>query len=137
MTIAEQIIAFGSTGVGSLVIGWWLNKKKDEIEVSLKEQVFYKTIISDMEKLRAKEKKECTEQISELSVIVESGTKEVSALKENIRIFIKNDKVKDRKLEKCFNNYTTLHESLVLEKEKNEALIEIYNSKDKKKKDGE
>ena len=134
MTIAEQIIAFGGTGVGSLIIGWWLNKKRDEIEVSLKEQVFYKTIISDMEELRAKEKKECTEQISELSIIVESGTKEVSALKENIRIFIKNDKVKDRKLEKCFNNYTTLHESLVLEKEKNEALIEIYNSKDKKKK---
>ena len=134
MTIAEQIIAFGGTGVGSLIIGWWLNKKRDEIEVSLKEQVFYKTIISDMEELRAKEKKECTEQISELSILVDTSTKEVTALKENIRIFIKEDKIKDKKLENCFNNYTTLHESLVLEKEKNEALIEIYNSKDKKKK---
>ncbi len=134
MTLAEQIIAFGGTGVGSLVIGWWLNKKKDEIEVSLKEQVFYKNIITDMEEQRTKEKKDCTEKISELSIIVETSTKEISALKENIRIFIKEDKIKDKKLEKCFNNYTTLHEALVFEKEKNESLVEIYNSKDKKKK---
>ena len=133
MTLAEQIIAFGGTGVGSLVIGWWLNKKKDEIEVSLKEQVFYKNIITDMEEQRTKEKKDCTEKISELSIIVETSTKEISALKENIRIFIKEDKIKDKKLEKCFNNYTTLHEALVFEKEKNESLVEIYNSKDKKK----
>ncbi len=134
MTLAEQIIAFGGTGVGSLVIGWWLNKKKDEIEVSLKEQVFYKNIITDMEEQRTKENKDCTEKISELSIIVETSTKEISALKENIRIFIKEDKIKDKKLEKCFNNYTTLHEALVFEKEKNESLVEIYNSKDKKKK---
>jgi hypothetical protein len=134
MTLAEQIIAFGGTGVGSLVIGWWINKKKDEIEVSLKEQVFYKNIITDMEEQRTKEKKDCTEKISELSIIVETSTKEISALKENIRIFIKEDKIKDKKLEKCFNNYTTLHEALVFEKEKNESLVEIYNSKDKKKK---
>ena len=78
MTLAEQIIAFGGTGVGSLVIGWWLNKKKDEIEVSLKEQVFYKNIITDMEEQRTKEKKDCTEKISELSIIVETSTKEIS-----------------------------------------------------------
>jgi len=133
MTLAEQIIAFGGTGVGSLVIGWWLNKKKDEIEVSLKEQVFYKTIITDMEELRAKEKKECMEQISNLSVTVDESTKEVTALKENIRIFIKEDKIKDKKLTKCYENYTEIHESLIFEKEKNESLVQMYNKKKGKK----
>jgi len=133
MTTSELIIAFGSTGVGSLIIGWWLNKKKDEIEVSLKEQVFYKTIITDMEEQRTKEKKECMEQISNLSVTVETSAKEVTALKENIRIFIKEDKIKDRKLDQCYKNYTEMHESLIFEKEKNESLVEIYNKKKGKK----
>ena len=132
MTIAEQIIAFGGTGVGSLVIGWWLNKKRDEIEVSLKEQVFYKTIISDMEELRAKEKKECTDEISKLILIVDASKKEISALKENIRIFIKEDKTKEKELDRWEKYCTQLRESLVFDREKHEALLKIERKKTKK-----
>lgn len=133
MTLAEQIVAFGGTGVGSLVIGWWLNKKKDEIEINLKEQVFYKNIITDLEEQRVKEKKNYDHEISNLSKIVEASKKEISTLKENIRIFIKEDKKKDTRLEKWEKYCTQLHESLVFEKEKNESLIEIYNNKKAKK----
>lgn len=133
MTTSELIISFGGTGIGSLIIGWWLNKKRDEIEINLKEQVFYKNIITDLEEQRVKEKKNYAQEISNLSKIVETSKKEISALKENIRIFIKEDKKKDNRLEKWEKYCTQLHESLVFEKEKNESLIEIYNNKDKKK----
>ena len=66
MTTTELIISFGSTGIGSLLIGWWLNKKREDIEINLKEQIFYKELIKDLEGQRAKEQKAYKIQLDKL-----------------------------------------------------------------------
>ena len=109
MTTTELIIAFGSTGIGSLLIGWWLNKKREDIEVNLKEQVFYKELIKDLEGQRAKEQKAYKVQIDKLS-------KEIDELKNKIRTLIRTSKDKNDIIDKWENYCNQLRESLLFEK---------------------
>lgn len=113
MTTTELIIAFGSTGIGSLLIGWWLNKKREDIEVNLKEQVFYKELIKDLEGQRAKEQKAYKVQIDKLS-------KEIDELKNKIRTLIKGAKDKNDIIDKWEKYCNQLRENLLFEKSKNE-----------------
>lgn len=78
MEIAEQIIAFSGTAVGGALIGKWLNKKKDSLEIKLKEQVFYKTLIEDIQQQRSLEQIE----ISELKEEIENLSQKINELLE-------------------------------------------------------
>lgn len=113
MTTTELIISFGSTGIGSLLIGWWLNKKREDIEINLKEQIFYKELIKDLEGQRAKEEKNYTLQLDKLSG-------EIKILKEKIRRLIKSVKEKNDIIDKWEKYCNQLRENLLFEKSKNE-----------------
>lgn len=56
MTTTETIIYLFGTGVGGALLGKsydkFINKRKDELDIELKEQVFYKNLISDMKAQR-------------------------------------------------------------------------------------
>ena len=84
MELAEQIISFSGTAIGGALIGKWLNKKKDTLEIKLKEQVFYKTLIDDIQKQRSLEQIE----ISELK-------EEIEKLSQKINDLIESNKEKD------------------------------------------
>ena len=84
MELAEQIISFSGTAIGGALIGKWLNKKKDSLEIKLKEQVFYKTLIEDIQKQRSLEQIE----ISELKA-------EIEKLSQKINELIESNKEKD------------------------------------------
>ncbi len=84
MELAEQIISFSGTAIGGALIGKWLNKKKDSLEIKLKEQVFYKTLIEDIQKQRSLEQIE----ISELKA-------EIEKLSQKINDLIESNKEKD------------------------------------------
>lgn len=84
MTVEETIIAFSGTAVGGAIIGKWLNRKKDDLESQLKEQVFYKSLIADITEQRKIEQHE----IVELKNKVEKLTAKVNEL-------IEGHKVKD------------------------------------------
>lgn len=113
MTTTELIISFGSTGIGSLLIGWWLNKKREDIEINLKEQIFYKELIKDLEGQRAKEQKTYKIQLDKLSL-------EISNLKDKIRSLIKGAKEKNNTIDKWEKYCNQLRENLLFEKSKNE-----------------
>ena len=84
MELAEQIISFSGTAIGGALIGKWLNKKKDSLEIKLKEQVFYKTLIADIQEQRSLEQIE----ISELKA-------EIEKLSQKINDLIESNKEKD------------------------------------------
>jgi predicted RNase H-like nuclease (RuvC/YqgF family) len=84
MDITELIISFSGTAIGGALIGKWLNKKKDSLEIKLKEQVFYKTLIEDIQKQRSVEQNE----IGKLK-------KEIELLSEKIAELISDNKEKD------------------------------------------
>lgn len=113
MTTSELIIAFGSTGVGSLIIGWWLNKKREDIEINLKEQVFYKNLIKDIEEQRVKEKNSYINELTKLR-------KEIVLLKESLKLINKKFKDKNSEIDKWEKYCTQLRESLLFEKKKHE-----------------
>lgn len=117
MTLAEQIIAFAGTGVGSLLIGWWINKKKEDIEITLKEQTFYKTLITDMEKVRKKEK-----EISDN--LITGFKKEIRQLKDEIHLLIIQEKENKKNLEKWENYCQQLKDGLEAERKNNGLLFE-------------
>ncbi len=79
MELAEQIISFSGTAIGGALIGKWLNKKKDSLEIKLKEQVFYKTLIEDIQKQRSLEQIE----ISELKAEIENLSQKINDLIES------------------------------------------------------
>ena len=62
MTTTEFIVSLLGTGTAGALLGKsfdkWINKRKDELEIELKEQVFYKNIIADMKAQREVEHKE-------------------------------------------------------------------------------
>jgi len=88
MELAEYIISFSGTAIGGALIGKWLNKKKDDLEIKLKEQVFYKTLISDIQEQRDLE--QC--EISELK-------EEVEKLSQKINELLESNKEKDEIIE--------------------------------------
>jgi len=77
MELSEQIIAFAGTGIGSVLVGNWINKKRDKIEITLKEQIFYKNLIQDIQETRGKERVLHENQIKKLA-------KEIKELKDSI-----------------------------------------------------
>jgi hypothetical protein len=77
MELSEQIIAFAGTGIGSVLVGNWINKKRDKIEITLKEQIFYKNLIQDIQETRDKERVLHENQIKKLA-------KEIKGLKDSI-----------------------------------------------------
>lgn len=77
MELSEQIIAFAGTGIGSVLVGNWINKKRDKIEITLKEQIFYKNLIQDIQETRDKERVLHENQIKKLA-------KEIKELKDSI-----------------------------------------------------
>ncbi len=113
MTTSELIISFGSTGIGSLIIGWWLNKKRDEIEVNLKEQVFYKELIKDIEEQRVKEKTNYTNELTKLR-------REIISLKESLKDINLRFKKKNSEIDRWEKYCNQLRESLIFEKKKHE-----------------
>jgi hypothetical protein len=116
MTLAEQIIAFSGTGAGSLLIGWWINKKKDDIEVTLKEQVFYKTLISDMEAERVKAQAEYQTKITAL-------TNEVHELKDSIIKLVEVKKEKDKTIEQLRRERQLWEDTATNERHKLEIIV--------------
>jgi len=123
LTLAEQIIAFSGTGLGGALLGKWMNKKKDAIEITLQNQIFYKTLIADLSKQHDDEKL----KISELKVKVENLTKEVHKLitvnKEKDIII---DQYKDN-VKKWENNCIRL-ENII--KDKDKVIISLSNNED-------
>lgn len=93
MELAEYIISFSGTAIGGAVIGKWLNKKKDSLEIKLKEQVFYKTLIEDIQKQRSVE--QC--EIAELK-------EEIEKLSQKINELIDSNKEKDHIIASYKNN---------------------------------
>ena len=80
MTTTEFIVSLLGTGTAGALLGKsfdkWINKRKDELEIELKEQVFYKNIIADMKAQRDIEHKE----MEELKEKIEILTKRVHTL---------------------------------------------------------
>ena len=127
MSLTEQIIAFAGTGVGSLLIGWWINKKKDDIEVTLKEQVFYKTLIEDIEHQREVEREKYEKKL-------DSFKREITKLKNEIHELIEQEKANKKNLDKWESYCEKLKGSLEEERKRNGLLIEeieILNAKNK------
>ncbi len=88
MDATELILSFSGTAIGGALIGKWLDKKKDDLEVKLKEQVFYKNLIKDLQEQRDLE--QC--EISELK-------EEVEKLSQKINELLESNKEKDEIIE--------------------------------------
>lgn len=86
MELTEAILAFSGTAVGGAIIGKWLNKKKDDLEVKLKEQVFYKTLIDDIEKQRKVEKDEIVKLKNEVKLLSNKITELLNSNREKDEI---------------------------------------------------
>ena len=97
MTTTEFIVSLLGTGTAGALLGKsfdkWINKRKDELEIELKEQVFYKNIIADMKAQRDIEHKE----MEELKEKIEILTKRVQTL-------INDNKEKDAIIAQQKNN---------------------------------
>ena len=113
MELAEQIISFSGTAIGGALIGKWLNKKKDTLEIKLKEQVFYKTLIADIQQQRSLEQVE----ISELKA-------EIEKLSQKINDLIDSNKEKDDVILSYKNNVLRWEDNCI-------RLEEIIKQKDK------
>lgn len=113
MELAEQIISFSGTAIGGAVIGKWLNKKKDSLEIKLKEQVFYKNLISDIQQQRTLEQ----EEIAKLK-------DEIEKLSQKINELIDSNKEKDHIIASYKNNVLRWEDNCI-------RLEEIIKQKDK------
>ena len=113
MELAEQIISFSGTAIGSALIGKWLNKKKDTLEIKLKEQVFYKNLISDIQQQRSLEQEEITKL-----------KEEIEKLSEKINELIDSNKEKDDVILSYKNNVLRWEDNCI-------RLEEIIKQKDK------
>jgi len=111
--ILYLIGTFIGGSAGGALIAKVLNKAKDDLEVQLKEQVFYKTLIEDIQKERAKEQAEIKELKSE-----------ISELSEKISVLIADNKTKDDIIKdqsnnlKRYENTCSKYESIIQEKDK-------------------
>lgn len=76
MQLYEMVIGMSGTAVGGAIVGKWLNKKRDTLENQLKEQVFYKTLIADIQTQSNADKKE----IQLLKTKIDNLTKKVTEL---------------------------------------------------------
>ncbi len=113
MELAEYIISFSGTAIGGAVIGKWLNKKKDSLEIKLKEQVFYKNLISDIQQQRTLEQ----EEIAKLK-------DEIEKLSQKINELIDSNKEKDHIIASYKNNVLRWEDNCI-------RLEEIIKQKDK------
>ena len=120
MNLSEQIIAFAGTGVGSILIGTWINKKKDKIEITLKEQVFYKNLIQDIQEARDVEKSDYKSQVDRL-------TNEIKGLKESITQLITVKKDQEKTIEQLRQERQRWEDSATNDRAK---YIFIINQKD-------
>ncbi len=119
MELAEQIIAFSSTAVGGALIGKWLNKKKDSLEIKLKEQVFYKTLIEDIQNQRSVE--QC--EIAKLK-------EEIEHLSQKINELIESNKEKDYIIASYKNNVLRWEDNCIrlekIIKEKDKQISKLF-----------
>lgn len=83
MTTTELVVYIFGTGVGGAILGKsydkFINKRRDKLEIELKEQVFYKNLIADMKAQRNEEHKEMEElksQVKNLTSKVEELLKD-------------------------------------------------------------
>jgi predicted RNase H-like nuclease (RuvC/YqgF family) len=120
MDLSEQIIAFAGTGVGSVLIGNWINKKRDKIEVTLKEQIFYKNLIGDIQEAREIEKADYVEQVDRL-------TNEIKGLKDSITQLINVKKEQEKTIEQLRIERQRWEDSATNDREK---YVSIINQKD-------
>ena len=88
MTIEESIMWFAGTGIGGMLLGKWISRKKDKFEAYLAEQSFYQKLISDLKTEREAD----TQEISSLR-------QEVVDLKNKITQLIDIDQQKDKLIE--------------------------------------
>ena len=88
MTTEEGIVWFASTGVGSLLIGAWLTRKRDKFEVYIKEQSFYKSLIADLKAEREADSQE-----------IQTLTGEITSLKVQIQKLLDLDKKQKQTIE--------------------------------------
>jgi len=119
MELAEYIISFSGTAIGGAVIGKWLNKKKDSLEIKLKEQVFYKTLIEDIQNQRSVE--QC--EIAKLK-------EEIEHLSQKINELIDSNKEKDYIIASYKNNVLRWEDNCIrLEKvikEKDKQISKLF-----------
>jgi len=133
MQLTETIIAFSGTAIGGAIIGKWLNRKKDALEAQLKNQVFYKTLIQDLNEQRTIEKEEIaalkeeiktlSAKISELINLNEEKDKAIKGQKNNLLRWENNClrlediiKQKDKQIATLFEELEELEEAQKREK---------------------
>jgi len=102
MNTVDYILAFSGTAVGSALIGGWINRKKDQIEVRIKEQTFYKQLIKDLDSQREKEKKE------RLGL-----QKKIDELKKTVEEFMRKDEEKTQQIEDLKNTVKRWEENTI------------------------
>jgi hypothetical protein len=116
MTTTETIIYLFGTGIGGAILGKsfdkWMNKKKDAIEVELKEQVFYKNLISDMRAQRNEEHEE-----------MEGLKSQIKTLTNKVEQLVKGNKDKDGIIEGLKRSNARWEEAYI-------RLEQIANQKD-------
>lgn len=122
MTLEEGIVAFATTGIGSLLIGSWLTRKRDKFESYIKEQSFYKELINDLKKERASDSKE-----------IEVLTAEIHGLRDQIQSLIKDDSKKKKTIKQ--QEQTILKWENYAEQLKG-TITELLNELEKEKDDG-
>ncbi len=119
MELAEQIISFSGTAIGGALIGKWLNKKKDSLEIKLKEQVFYKNLIEDIQNQRSVE--QC--EIAKLK-------EEIEHLSQKINELINSNKEKDYIIASYKNNVLRWEDNCIrlekIIKEKDKQISKLF-----------
>lgn len=127
MTTTDYILALcGSAlggAIGKSILDSVINRNKNKLESQLKEQVFYKTLIADMNTQHEEEKS----KIEDLELKVEKLTKE-------IRDLIKSNKEKDKLIDEYKENAKMWENNCVrLENvwnEKDRLISRLYNNED-------
>jgi len=119
MTTTEFIVYVFGTGVGGAILGKsydkFINKRKDELEVELKEQVFYKNLIADMKAQRDEEH----EEMEELKHQVKNLTNKVEEL-------LKDNRDKDEIIEGLKRSNARWEEACIrVEKVANQKVKEL------------
>ena len=119
MDATELILSFSGTAVGGALIGKWLNKKKDDLEVKLKEQVFYKNLIEDIQNQRSVE--QC--EIAKLK-------EEIENLSQKINKLLESNKEKDYIIASYKNNVLRWEDNCIrlekIIKEKDKQISKLF-----------